>query len=63
MTKPWYKSKLVWFNALVAMGTAVEASLHIVSDKFPPEVYFVLVVSIAVVNVLLRFATNTGIDK
>lgn len=62
-TKPWYKSKLVWFNTLVAIGTAVEASLHIIADKFPSEVYFGLVVAVAGINVLLRFATNAGIEK
>lgn len=61
--KPWYKSKIVWFNVLVAVGTAAEAYLHILVDKFSPEVYFGLILGIAAINVVLRFATSTGIQK
>ena len=62
-TKPWYKSKLVWFNVLVAVGTAAEASLHIIADNFTPNTYFGLILAITAVNVVLRFATSTGIGK
>ncbi len=61
--KPWYKSKLVWFNVIVAVGTAAEASLHVIADNFSPEVYFGLILGITAVNVILRFATSTGIGK
>ena len=61
--KPWYKSKIVWFNALVAVGTAAEASMHILANSFSPEVYFGLVLAIAAVNVVLRFATSAEIGK
>lgn len=63
MNKPWWKSKLVWFNAIVAIGTAAEASLHIIADKFSSEVYFGLILIISGINVVLRFATNTSIQK
>lgn len=61
--KPWYKSKVVWFNTLVAVGTAAEASLHILADKLSPEVYFGLILTVTAVNVVLRFATSTEIVK
>ena len=61
--KPWYKSKLVWFNVIVAIGTAAEASLHVIADNFSPEVYFGLILGISGINVVLRFATSTGIQK
>lgn len=63
MTKKWWKSRLVWFNVLVAVGAAAEASLHVIADKFTPEVYFGLILVISGVNVVLRFATSTGIEK
>lgn len=63
MTKKWWKSRLVWFNVLVAVGAAAEASLHVIADKFTPEVYFGLILLISGVNVVLRFATSTGIEK
>lgn len=61
--KKWWKSKLVWFNVLVAVGAAAEASLHVIADRFSPEVYFGLILMISGVNVVLRFATSTGIEK
>lgn len=63
LSKPWYKSKLVWFNVLVAVGTAAEASLHIIADNFSPNVYFGLILAVTAVNVVLRFATATSITK
>lgn len=62
-TKPWWKSKLVWFNAVIAAGAAAEASLHLIADYFDPRVYFVIIMVIAAVNVVLRFATSQGIVK
>lgn len=61
--KKWYKSKVVWFNALVAVGTALEASLHIIANYFDPMVYFALIGLIAGVNVVLRFISTQGIEK
>lgn len=62
-TKPWYKSKLVWFNILVAVSTAAEASLHVIADNFTPNTYFGLILAISAVNVALRFATSVGVTK
>lgn len=63
MRKKWWKSKVLWFNVLVTIGTAAENSLHIIADRFTPEGYFSLIIIVAGINVMLRFATNTGIDK
>lgn len=63
MTKKWWKSRLVWFNVVVAVGAAAEASLHVIADKFTPEGYFGLILLISGVNVVLRFATSAGIEK
>lgn len=63
MIKKWWKSKVLWFNVLVTVGTAAENSLHIIADRFTPEGYFSLIVIIAAVNVILRMATNTGIER
>lgn len=63
MTKKWWKSRVLWFNVIVAIGTAAEASLHVIADNFTPNTYFALVLGVAAVNVVLRFATNIGIEK
>lgn len=62
-TKPWYKSKIVLFNILVAVGAAAEASLHVIADNFSPNVYFGLILAVTAVNVVLRFITTTAVTK
>jgi hypothetical protein len=61
--KKWYKSKTLWFNILVAMGTAVEASLTLVQGYFDPRVFLALIGLTAGVNVMLRFITTTAVSK
>jgi len=61
--KKWYKSKTLWFNILVAMGTAVEASLTLVHGYFDPRIFLALIGLTAGVNVMLRFITTTAVSK
>jgi len=61
--KKWYQSKTIWFNVIIAMGAAVEASLNIIQNYFDPKIYFGLVVVVAGVNVLLRCVSTAGITK
>jgi len=61
--KKWYKSKTLWFNVAVAIGTAVEASLTLVEGYFDPRVFLALIGLTAGVNVILRFLTTTGVSK
>ncbi len=61
--KKWYKSKTLWFNILVALGTAVEASLTLVQGYFDPRVFLALIGLTAGVNVMLRFITTTAVSK
>lgn len=62
-TKKWWKSKTLWFNVLVAIGTAAEASLGIIQGYFDPRIYFVLIGIVAGVNVVLRFISTQEIGK
>ena len=61
--KKWYKSKTLWFNILVAMGTAIEASLTLIQGYFDPRVFLALIGLTAGVNVMLRFITTTAVSK
>ena len=63
MKKPWYKSKVVWFNAASAALVAVEASIHVVQDILGPSVYLGMVGVVAAGNVILRTMTRQGIHK
>jgi hypothetical protein len=62
-SKKWYKSKVLWFNVLVAIGTAVEASLSLVQGYFDPRVFLAVIGITSGVNVVLRFMTTTGVTK
>lgn len=63
MRKPWYKSKVVWFNAASAALVAVEASIHVMQDVLGPSVYLAMVGVIAAGNVILRTMTTQGIRR
>jgi hypothetical protein len=61
--KKWWKSKLIWFNIALGIGTALEASLSIIQGYFDPRVYFGITGAAAGINVLLRIITNQGIGN
>ena len=60
MTKKWYKSKTVWVNILTAVAAFGAA---IVGDGVVtnPQVLKYLLLGMALVNVVLRFITTTGV--
>lgn len=62
-TKPWYKSKTIWFNIFVAVGTAVEASLSLIEGYFDPRVFLAIIAGVAGVNAVLRIISSQGITK
>lgn len=61
--KKWYKSKTLWFNVAVGIGTAVEVSLHLVEGYFDPRVFLAIIGATAGVNVVLRFISTEGLEK
>ena len=63
MKKPWYKSKVVWFNAASAALVAIEASIHVMQELLGPSVYLAMVGVIAAGNVILRTMTTQGIRR
>lgn len=63
MKKPWYKSKVVWFNAASAALVAVEASIHVMQDLLGPSAYLGMVGLVAAGNVILRTMTTQGLGK
>lgn len=61
--KPWWKSKVLWFNVLIAVGAAIEASLSLVQGYFDPRVFLFIIAITSGINVVLRFVTSQGITK
>ena len=60
--KNWWQSKTIWTNAIAML--AVLAGIFGAGDILTPELQTQIVaIVMAVVNVVLRFKTDTGIKK
>lgn len=59
--KPWYKSKTIIFNLILAILIAIEASFSLFQDVLPATVYAILATILAVGNAILRVLSNTAI--
>lgn len=61
MSKKWYHSKIIWFNATAASLLLVEQNLPILQPLIPLNIYTVATVVIPIVNVWLRVITAKGV--
>lgn len=61
--KPWYKSKIIWFNAACAALTALEASMNFIQPYIPGNVYGWALLFVTLVNAFLRVITTQAIIK
>ena len=59
--KVWYRSKVLWFNALVACLATAEVSLRIVQDHLPGNVFAWLTFVLTIGNAALRVMTRQGL--
>lgn len=62
MTKPWWQSKTLWFNAIVAGLAAVEANAHLVQPYLPGNVYGWGMMLLTCGNAVLRLVTAQGVS-
>jgi hypothetical protein len=53
-TKPWWKSRELWFNAAVAIMAALEVSTGLLAQLFTPAVYPRIAIGVAIINAVLR---------
>lgn len=63
-SKPWYKSKTVWFNLLTVGGavvTGVVGFLPTLQFLFTPQTYAVVFAAVGLVNIVLRSITSDAI--
>jgi hypothetical protein len=63
MRKRWWKSKTLWFNTALAIGTVAEANFGMLRERLGPESYLAAVALIAGVNFALRFITTKPLGK
>ena len=59
--KPWYTSKTLWVNALVAALSALEAGTGVLQPFLPANFYAIVAVGLPVVNAVLRIVTTQGL--
>lgn len=58
-SKPWFKSKIIWFNAIATILLVVSGMLPMASTVIPADVYAIIV---GAVNIALRFFTQTELE-
>jgi len=61
--KPWWKSKTIWFNVIVAALAAAEASAAVLRPMLGEQTYPVLLFTLTMGNAALRVITTQGIGK
>ena len=60
--KPWYKSKTIWFNIIVAMLAALEASSAMIQPFVKGDVYGYALLILTIGNAGLRIITTQGLS-
>lgn len=60
--KPWYRSRTLWFNALVAGLAALEATWGAFQGVLRGDVYAWLLAVLTVGNAILRVITTQGVS-
>ena len=60
--KPWYKSKTIWFNAIIAGLAALEPVFPLLRPMLGETYYPVLMVLLTTGNGILRVITKEGIN-
>lgn len=61
MTKPWWQSKTLWFNVLVAALAALEANGGLLQPYLPGNAYGWGMVVLSVGNAALRLITASAV--
>lgn len=61
--KAWWKSRVLWFNAIATALVGAEAVFHVLQPLLGPAVYPVALVAITMVNGFLRIITTQGIGR
>ncbi|MDP1681064.1 MAG: hypothetical protein Q8L39_04740 [Burkholderiales bacterium] len=61
--KPWWKSRTLQFNAVVAGLAALELSAKLIQPYVPGNVYGYGVLLLTVGNAVLRIVTTQGLSK
>jgi hypothetical protein len=61
--KPWWQSKTLWVNTVVAALAALEMSTGLLQPFMPANFYTLIAVGLPVVNAILRVVTTQGLTR
>lgn len=56
--KPWYCSKTIVLNAIIAGLSAFEAGTHAMREYLPEQWWVMVAIGLPVINVMLRVITT-----
>lgn len=59
--KPWYQSRMLWFNAIVALLIALEAGFSLLQPYMQPMMYAYILLAVTLINAVLRVITTQGL--
>lgn len=62
MRKPWWRSRTLQANALVAALVALEAGTGLLQPVLPVNFYTVVAVGLPVINAVLRVVTSQALS-
>lgn len=60
-TKPWWRSRTLWFNAVCLVLAAAESQLGVMKDVLPGGLYPYLAFGLPLGNAALRAITSSGV--
>lgn len=61
--KPWWQSKTLWVNMIIAALAALEAGTGVLQPFLPANFYAMVAVGLPVVNSILRVLTTSGLTR
>lgn len=61
LRKPWWRSKVLWFNAACAGLAAAEAGTNLLQPLLPVNAYGAIAFALSVGNAALRVLTTQGL--
>lgn len=61
--KPWWKSRTIRVNAVVAALVALEAGTGLLQPVLPVNFYTLVAVGLPVINAVLRVVTNQALCR
>lgn len=63
VAKPWWKSRTIRVNALVAALVALEAGTGLMQPVLPVNFYTAIAVALPVINAVLRVVTHEALGR